>query len=59
MHVNHIIHDIMSRTLNEIFEEQIKQQIKASKQEELLFVKKQNNNDGDMTIFNTKKQHKV
>jgi len=59
MHVNHIIHDIMSRTLNEIFEEQIKQQTRASRQGELLFVKKQNNNDDDRTILNTKKQHKV
>jgi hypothetical protein len=49
----------MSRTLNDIFEEQIKQQKQASKQGELLFVKKQNNNNDDMTILKTNKQYKV
>jgi len=64
IHVNHIVNDIMIRTLNEIFEEQIKQQqqqqqTRASRQGELLFVKKQNNNNDDITIVHTKKQHKV
>jgi hypothetical protein len=59
VHVNQIINDIMSRTLNDIFEEQIKQQKQASKQGELLFVKKQNNNNDDMTILKTNKQYKV
>ena len=57
IHVNHIINDIMSKTLNEIFEQQIKQQKKSSRQGELLFVKKSNNDD--IIISNTKKQHKV
>ncbi len=62
MHVNHIINDIMVRTLNEILQEQIKQQqqqARVSRQGELLFVKKQNNNNDDITILRTKKQHKV
>jgi hypothetical protein len=58
IHVNQIINDIMIRTLNEIFEEQTKQQTRVSKQGELLFVKKQNQNNDDITILNTKK-HQV
>jgi len=59
INVNQIINDIMSRTLNDIFEEQIKQQKRVSKQGELLFVKKQNNNNDDMTILKTNKRYKV
>jgi hypothetical protein len=60
VHINHILNDIMIRMLNETFEEQIKQQqpqqTRVSRQGELLFVKKQND---DTISFNTKKQHKV
>jgi hypothetical protein len=58
-HVDHLLNDIMIRMLNEIFEEQIKQQAKTSRKGELLFIKKQNNNNDDTTIFNMKKQHNV
>jgi hypothetical protein len=57
IHVNQIINDIMNRTLNDIFKEQIKQQTRVSKQGELLFVKKQNNDD--RMILKMTKQYKV
>jgi hypothetical protein len=52
IHVNQIINDIMSRTLNDIFEEQTRE----SKQGELLFVKKQNHNHDDLMVLQKKKQ---
>ncbi len=60
MNVNHIVNDIMIRTLNDIYEEQIKQQpARVSKQEELLFVKKPNNNNDAITVLKSKKTHQV
>ena len=59
MHVNQFIRDIMTRTLHEIYEEQIKQPRKVSKQGELLYVKKQANQQNNMTIFKSNKSHKV
>ena len=59
MQVNHLLNDTMTRMLNGIFEEQIKQQSRVSRQGELLFVKKQNINNDDLTISNAKKHHKV
>lgn len=59
VHVNQIINDIMSRTLSDIFQEQIKQQTHVSKQGELLFVKKQNHNHDDLMILKKTKRPKV
>ena len=58
-HVNHLLNDIMIRMLNEVFDEQTKQQANPSRKGELLFVKKQSYNNDDTTIVNMKKQHKV
>lgn len=59
MHVNQLITDIMTRTLHQIYDEQTKQPRRVSKQGELLYVKKQRNHQGDMTMFKNNKQPKV
>jgi hypothetical protein len=62
IHVNHILNDVMMKILHEIYEKQQQQQqvpqIRASRKGELLFVKKQTDEQYNF-INNTKKQHKV
>lgn len=59
LNINQIMTDIMTRTLHEIYEEQIKQSRRMSKQGELLYVKKPANGHGDTAIPKNNQQHKV
>lgn len=59
LHVNQIMTDIMTRTLHEIYEEQIKQSRRISKQGELLYVKKPANEHSDTSISKNNSQSKV